>query len=256
MSDELAEPEITIGASSTPVEHPVSRRRTWVVAMAGGLIALVLSWGAGEATVEIFKGKEVKNPLAETVDMADTDRVAVKNAIVSWGFQGALLGLTLGIAGAVARRSPRAALSSGLVGLFLGGVLGSLSTYAVFTTYFALVDGNSQDMIPALLAHASVASLIGASAGVAFGLGRGGRGVIIRTAFGGLCGAILGSCLYEVLGALLFPVDKTTDPVAASSLARLLCHGLIALFVAMSVAATAESRAAAAKPGPIEPALS
>ncbi len=235
------------GPGRESVPTTVESRRVLVAAIAGGILATALTWVAGEASAGYFKGKEVKNPLAEKVDMADTNRVEVKNAVLAWGVQGALLGLVLGISGALAGRAPRASIRAGTVGLVLGGTLAAGSSSLIFTAFFALVDGNSADMIPSLLSHAGVASLLGLSAGAAFGLGLGVRGGLVRCAVGGIVGAVIGSCLYEVVGALLFPVDKTGDPVASASLARLLCHALIDLTSAVGIALVAGSPARVAR---------
>ena len=162
----------------------------------------------------------------------------MNNAALAHGLQGALLGLTLGLAaGAAARRPARAVATAGLTGLVLGGVLGSAASFGLSTLYFATTDANTQSLLPSLLMHVGIASLLGASGGAAFGLGLGGWRRVAKAAVGGLIGAAIGAGLYDVVGAVLFPIDKTGDPVAASGMARLLWNTLINLFAAFGAAA-------------------
>lgn len=230
-----------IPAEVAPVA--TSRRRLWAAALTAGVLASGLSWTAGEASLDRFKSTKVIDPLRDQVDPTEVSRFAVKNATLACGLQGALLGLTLGLAGAAAGRRPgRDAATAGLAGLALGGVLGAAASFGLFTAFFATVDPNSQDLIPSLLTHAGVASLLGASGGVAFGLGLGSRGRIVRAAVGGLIGAALGAGLYEILGGILFPLGKTGDPVAESGPARFLFHSMVDLLAAIGAAALADSR--------------
>ena len=182
--------------------------------------------------------------------MAGINRVIVLNAALTHGLQGAILGLILGLAGGLASRPVRVGRLAGLSGLLLGGALGAAGSFGVFTTFHALIDANSQEIIPSLLAHSGVAALMGAAGGLAFGMGSGGRGTAIRAAIGGLVGAALGASLYEIVGAILFPVAKTGDPLAASGAARFLWHGLVDLFVGLGAAAVANSSPSATQGAP------
>ena len=70
--------------------------------------------------------------------------------------------------------------------------------------------------------------------GLAFGIGQGGgTGRIARAALGGLTGAMLGAAIYQVLGAFCFPQAKTEMPIAADSIARVLCQALTCLSTAV-----------------------
>lgn len=227
-----------------------SAGRLWASALLGGLIAAGLSWGAGETSVNAFRAKEVGDPLKETIDLPGINRVIVQNASLAHGLQGALLGLTLGIAGGLARRPPRVSVVPSLVGLATGGVLGAATSYGVFTAFHTLTDANSSELIPSLLAHGGLAALVGASGGLAFGLASEGWGRAGRCAIGGMAGAVLGAVLFEVVGAVVFPVAKTGDPIAAEGSARLLWHALVNLLAALGAAAVAEAPAKVTKSTP------
>ena len=49
---------------------------------------------------------------------------------------------------------------------------------------------------------------------------------------------MLGAALYEVVGAVLFPNDQTSQPVAMSGPARLLAHAATDVFAALGAALT------------------
>ncbi|QDV34801.1 hypothetical protein [Tautonia plasticadhaerens] len=98
-----------------------------------------------------------------------------------------------------------------------------------------------------MLTHAGIAAAVGAAGGAALGVGLGlGRGVG-RAVVGGLVGAAGGAVLYDLAGALAFPVAGTSEPISAAVATRLLLH----LFVAVSAAfgtARAASPAEAGRP--------
>jgi hypothetical protein len=97
-----------------------------------------------------------------------------------------------------------------------------------------------EGFIPPLLMHGGIWGAVGAAGGLAFGLGLGGRDRAARALIGGLLGALLGTVLYDLIGALAFPMSRTDFPVAADwpprLLARLLVAGLAAAGTAMAVA--------------------
>ena len=187
MSEPVSRPNIP--AEAAPGEW-TAPSRLWLTTLAAGVLATVLTWAAGEAAVDFFRGKAAQDPLKEVVDTAGIVRVAVNNAALGHGLQGALLGLTLGLAaGAAARRPARAVATAGLTGLVLGGVLGSAASFGLSTLYFATTDANTQSLLPSLLMHVGIASLLGASGGAAFGLGLGGWRRVAKAAGGGLIGA-------------------------------------------------------------------
>ena len=218
-----------------------ARSRHWPAAFAAGVIATALSWGAGEAALDFFPQKQI-NPLAGTIDMALYNRVVVKNAALAYGLQGAILGLSLGLAGAAIRRSPGHAVQAGLTGLLAGGAVGAAASFGLFTAFYAIVHANSPDILPSLMAHGGVWALIGACGGAAFGLGVGGHGRVARAAVGGLIGAALGAVVYEFAGGILLPLDQTGEPQATSGLARLLACALVNVGAALGAAIVPAAR--------------
>jgi len=71
---------------------------------------------------------------------------------------------------------------------------------------------------------------VGLSGGLAFGLGLGG-GRIARAVIGGLLGSVLAAIIYEIAGAVAFPLDRTIQPIAEAASPRLIAHLAVALCV-------------------------
>jgi hypothetical protein len=249
MSTNVPGPDAHASASSpdspTPIVASSPRPgRTRAIALAAGVVAALLSWGAGEAAVGGFQPKRAApaaNPMLVQFENAELDRIEVNNAALAYGLQGAILGLVLGLAGASARGSARAAASAGLTGLVLGGALGAGAAWGAFTAFFRLAGPNRDDLLPALLAHAGAWAPIGAAAGLAFGLGLGGRARITLALVGGLLGAAAGALIYEVAGSIAFPLGKTAEPVASTIAARLFAQTAVNLLTALGAAFFAET---------------
>jgi hypothetical protein len=174
----------------------------------------------------------------------------ILDGALTYGVQGAVLGLMLGLAGAWARGSGRSAAVAGGSGLVLGGLIGSGSAMLLSSIYFAYADPISNDLLLPLATHAALWGLVGGAGGLAFGLGAGGRGAwIARAAAGGVVGGAIGAACYEVLGAIAFPLARTSQPIAEASLARLLAHASTGVLAALG-AAMAFSAAVANGPQP------
>ena len=71
-------------------------------------------------------------------------------------------------------------------------------------------------------------------AGLAFSLARG--RVTATAVVGGMIGAAIGTAIYEVLGAMFFPLAQTAQPVATESAARLLGHASVNILAALGAA--------------------
>lgn len=237
-------PEFPVTGLHEGSRTPRSRDARLVVLMAG-VVATALTWGAGEAALGQFQPKATGNlamgPLHGSIAPEETNRTEVKNAALAYGLQGAILGLMLGLAGAAARGSVRAAFPAGLTGLLVGGMGGAGAARGLLSILQQVVERDPGQMLPPLLMHAGVCALIGASAGLAFGLGMGG-GRVPRAVIGGLVGAVLGAVVYQVIGALFLPLAETYRPLASTGTARFLAHASVNNFIAVLVALTAAGR--------------
>ncbi len=111
----------------------------------------------------------------------------------------------------------------------MAGVIVSFMLVPVFQTRFDMVD---QGLSVPLLTHGGIWGAIGAMAGLAMGIGLGGWRSITCCLLGGLAGGVLGAVAYELAGAVVFPLDKTYQPLSETASSRLLGRLAVALCVA------------------------
>lgn len=231
-------------AAMSQGEVPASRPSgvIWILVLFGGLLAGLAGFGFGEYALQLLapslelppgiKGDQTLAPLEHARRLSvSQDRVAT----ASYGFLGALLGFTLGAVGGLSRRSPRQAITSGLLGLVLGGTLAAATTFLILPWNHALFvppspDNANQQMALSLATRGTIWMVIGAVAGLALGRGLGG-GRVARAVAGGILGAAAAAFIYEMAGAVLFPLDKTFLVVALTSSPRFLAHLTVALCV-------------------------
>jgi hypothetical protein len=235
--------------------HPA---RLWALVMAAAIVAGLLTWMIGERTVRFFEppprptraqGQTMNRPSFE-------NRVAAefKNATLTFGVFGAGLGLAMGLAGGLGRRAPRAAMTAAAFGLVLGGTAAGVASAAVLPFYYHKLDvaqeSLSHDLVLPFLVHAGIWSSVGATAGLAFGIGLRSRQRLALVALHGLLGGLLGAAIYEILAALAFPTGRTTEPLAGAWAPRLIGRLTVsiasaALFVPLAFSSARQARAAA-----------
>ena len=235
--------------SPAPTPAPAGRKGLLLlVALVAGIIASGASWKASEVFGTRFQaGDPNLGPMQAVIDNDSLNKADAKNGAISYGIQGAVLGLLLGLAGGIARGSARGLVTGGVVGLVLGGALAALTSIALIPMILRHIDSSTDDLIQPLLAHSGLWAPIGAAAGLALGLGYGGgKNRMLAALGGGIAGAILGVIIYEVLGASVFPLDKTSQPVAASANARLAAHALLGIFASLGAALFAGTAGASA----------
>lgn len=216
--------------------------RAWVMVLVGGLLAGLASFGLGEYALELLS----PSPDLPPGIRGDRDKAPVEHArrrqvsqdqvaTMSYGVLGALLGLTLGAVGGMARPSSGAAITAALIGLVAGAAAGTGMTFLLLSLYHALhanpsPDNATQELYLALATHGGIWVGIGAAAGLALGLGLGGLRVG-RAIIGGMLGAAIATAMYEFGGAVGFPLEKTLEPTATAPGPRLLAHLAVALCV-------------------------
>jgi hypothetical protein len=105
--------------------------------------------------------------------------------------------------------------------------------------YFRFYDVDKDDLVLSLLIQGGICSAVGAAGGAALGVGVGGRSLTARTLLGGLLGAVAGVAVYQLVGALAFPLDQTTRPISATWATRLFAHLAVATLTAAGAARAA-----------------
>jgi hypothetical protein len=218
----------TAVAASSPI-------RTWVLALAAGLVAGGVAWGIGEATLIPEAGFQDK---AKKIDISPTV-AGLRNSLISFGALGAALGLGLGLAGGLIGRSVPRAILAGLIGLLLGGGAGAGLTRVLLPIYYDhLREG---ELTYSLMVHCGVWGAAGAAAGLAFALGLVGWRGAVRGVIGGAAGALLGAVIYEVAGGIYFPRALTDRPISLTAETRLMARLLVTALVAAAAVVTLDS---------------
>jgi len=227
----LSVPETHAGGQSPSI-------RVWALSLAAGLIAGIVSWLIGEALHGQLRPSLLATSGFPSGEEAHAHALGVKSAVTleasfAFGLLGSALGLALGAAGGTVRRSARAGLTASAFGAVLGAAVGAALPWLLLPIYFRIYNPDRGDLGLAILIQGGLGSVIGAVGGAAYGLGLGGRGRAARALAGGLLGALAGVLLYEIVGALAFPLDETTKPLSASSVTRLLARLTVAVLASI-----------------------
>jgi hypothetical protein len=163
-----------------------------------------------------------------------------RNAALSFTVLGGLLGAGLGVAGGLSRKNGRAAAMAGVLGLVLGAALAGGLTMLLLPAYFAfrmrVPDETLQDLFWPLIVHLGLWAPAGATGGLAFAIGHAARRRTFAVFMGGLLGAALGAAVYEIVGALAFPMAETTSVLSATAGSRLLARIAVTTLAAAGVA--------------------
>jgi hypothetical protein len=211
--------------------------RAYGLALAAGALAGVVAWLGGEAVHGAFEAPlfDTFNPRSR--EMGGLVRAGtIREGLLCFGMLGAALGLALGLAGGLIRRSVGSALAAGGLGLALAAAAGAGAAAGLVPYYLSHVNRDADDLLLPLLTHAGIWAPIGATAGLAYGGGFGGRRVALVALVGGLLGALIGTLVFEVIAPFAFPLDKTSEPISVTWSSRLLARLAIALFTAAGAA--------------------
>jgi hypothetical protein len=253
-ASELPSAEATAGNAAARLSQSLTMpsKALWGWALGAGLLAGLLNSAAGEVAWRRVNSagtpKIVPFPTG-----ADRDRMIANMAgsnAVSFIQQGAILGGVLGLAGGLARRRALAGLVAALVGGGLGAAAAWATARGLLPLYFRNVDPQSNELTYPLLTHGGIWAAAGAAAGLAFGLGAGGQGRWVRCAFGGLLGGVFATMVYDLIGAIAFPLDKTSQPVSATVVTRLFAQFAVAVFVVLGAASVAAEPSRPSPPPP------
>ena len=111
----------------------------------------------------------------------------------------------------------------------------SLATLPSFT--YARLTYSDYEMAFSMVMHGGIWGLSGAVAGLAFAAGPGldDRRFLVLAPIAGFIGAVIGALAFELVGAGLFPLAYTGDPVSADWPSRLTARMLVALGTAAGV---------------------
>jgi hypothetical protein len=207
---------------------------------AAGLLAGLIAFGLGELIYGRFApelvgqsvgGNQVMRPTLETKAASDA-----RNSATAFGMLGGVIGLFLGLAGGLERRSTGSAAKAGCVGLVLGATVGAVLPLVLVVPYLRMLNRRTaDDLLLSLGLHAMLWGPLGAVGGLAFGIGRGRSGQTLRLIVGGLMGAIVGTIAYDAIGGAITPLAGTADAISTTWPTRLLARLLVAISAAMAI---------------------
>jgi hypothetical protein len=216
--------------------------------ISAGALVLALSflggtaaWLAGEYFLNFYKASRAasenyRDPTALNLEMPGVNS---RNGALAFGSLGGLLGLCLGLAGGISRRSVGGALLGAIAGVILGVTCGAFPSFAVMPWQWTHRgdDPWTADLLAPMLIHFGLWSGAGFAAGLAFAIGSRGFNPfrLFQGAFAGLVGAMLGTLVYELGGAYLFPFAHTPNPFSDTAVTRLLARLCVAGFVGLAV---------------------
>ncbi len=221
-------------------ERVVSAGRVWLLAILFAICAIAAAAFGTEKYREHHlpvkhRSTAMGNPMVVSgPSQAKADR---QNALIVFGIQGATIAGALGLAGGLAQSSKTRTAAGVVAGIALGALAGVCASALLHAVYFeralAAEDGLSKDMVFPSLIRAILSGAIGLAAGLAFAVGFDLRPKRIgRIVSGAIIGGMLGALIYDVLGALVFPTDRTNNPIAQSFGARLMAIGCLDLLIA------------------------
>lgn len=234
----------------TQAEIPLPTARAAALVWMAAALAALVAWVLGEAFYEVIPAERVLQNISGNQVMIPnlaTESVATtRNAALAFGVSGLCLAGFLGVAGGLARRSIPATLTAGMVGSVLGFILGAAVCLGLLPTFLhARYYYDEYELAISFAMHGVIWAPLGACAGLAFAIGRSRSGFMVRAILAGLSGALLGSIGYEILGAGVFPMANTSQPVSNWWLTRLLAQVLLAGMTALFLAVASRSRAPA-----------
>ncbi len=208
----------------------------WTRATAVSCLAAVLSWFVGETRLlEVVPKRERFQAVGKTVEgipPSSRERAKVVTTARLQVVVGVLLGASLGFLGGSLRRSPRAAFLGAGLGFGLGAIGGGAIPYWGLPSARRVAESLALGSFTPLLLRGIVWSAIGGSAGLALGVGLGGTSRSIRSLVGGVLGGMLAAATYELLGALLYPLEPTDQLTPGVPSARFLAVLLVSTFAA------------------------
>ena len=237
-------PSVADGLRPNAPMPPTGRLVAW--ALGAGLLAGVASWLIGELARDTFRPplyqQNVMGHVLMKATFADQSSADFRNATLAFAVLGGFMGGVLGIAGGLAaRRSTAAGTKAAAVGVVFGSLVGAICSLGLLPVYFRALDVAqeqlSRDLVLPLMIHSGIWAACGLAAGIVFGLGLGvGMAQVARSGIGGLIGAALGACIYELTGAMVFADHMTTNPLSLTWSTRLLARLLVATLSAVMAA--------------------
>ncbi len=259
--ENLVAPAVPAAPVST---SPVSMARSltgrlWVAALLGAIVSGVGSWGIGELAspylpLELEQSPGLSGPTPEMLAArARNELTRNRNDTIQYGVIGALLGLSMGVAGGMVVRSTRLAALVGVMGLVVGGAIGAGATAGVLYWRTIHPIRDPSDLVQSSMTMAGIWGPIGLLGGLALGLGLGRKGGVLGPGLSGCVGALLASG-FQPVASSIFQISKPSiNLFGATAGDRLVSVLLLTIFTALAAtrSATAQPRTKPISPSPV-----
>lgn len=225
--------------------HPQSKNRKLgtaavVLYLLAAAMAGLAGWKIGESNREYATVPlEISSKAYQFAELnAETVRVNSINGSLVYGGLG--LCLATGTILATKLSAPRDCppIVQSLAAFVAVVALSAAPSFVMMPAFAAAADRDpgSLDLTMPLLIHLGLWGPIGAGIGLLFGTVRN-RGVAgtIESTLAGAVGATLGTIMFEFLGAIVMPMDKTIEPMPGSERARLAAAMCISMGIMLSL---------------------
>lgn len=239
--DEISRPNVELAAAHQ-ARHPQPRSIGWVL-FGMGVLSGLIAFALGELSHKAIPTKLVQRDLMGSKIMVPSPETlmdaATNDAALAFSALGFCLGGSLGIAGGFGGMAKSSRVRGGLIGAGLGLALGAgLSLGLLPWSLQAQADYPDHDLILALVTHALIWGLLGASAGLAFAIGLGEWRILGWAVTAGFAGAVVGAVAFELVGGTFFGLAETGNPVSKTWLTRFLARLLVTVGTSAAMAMT------------------
>ncbi len=232
-------------------ERSMNPERIWFCAVVSGLLAAIIGWTVSEGAsqfihwevrVRVEQGNrpdQGNRSVAELL-MRLRQEAEARKASLFMGIFGAVLGMSLGAAGGLSRRSARAAKLCGLTGFLVGAAVGTAIPLELVPIFYRSA-GKPPDPAFPLVVQTTLYATIGVVGGAAFGFALSGSYGAAKGLLAGAMGGILGATTFNLVHTVFYPLEWDLSPMPGTAVSRLLAHLCVAItLIACVVLATDE----------------
>ena len=223
-----------------PAIHGKLSAASVVLYLLGAAAAGFAGWKIGEsnrdyATVPL----EISSKAYQFAELnAETVRVNSINGSLVYGGLGLCLAVGTILATKLAARGQCPPVLQSLAAFAAVVALSAAPSFVMMPAFAASADRDpgSLDLTMPLLIHLGLWAPIGAGIGLLFGILRN-RGIAgtIESTLAGAVGATLGTVVFEFLGAIVMPTDKTNEPMPGTERARLAAAMCVSMGIMLSL---------------------
>ena len=225
-------------ATAPPVAgQPRAELQMWGIALALGLAGGLLAWGAGELTYGWFQPQRSQTrvfgvPSLQTSRQSQ-NAANLKNAALAFTLLGCTTGLAMGFGGGVAGRTSSRGAVVGVSAMLMGGLVGAGASAALLPLFFRGLVPDLSDLLTPILIHSVIWGAIGAIGGLAFAIGTSRARHVPDAIIGACLGAVLATVIFHCAREMFFPGSRSSEPLGASPIVRLLAMMLVSIFQAL-----------------------